>query len=946
MLALTLLLVASPQNPLVLPPRPSPPRQAAATPERTFEQDAASLRRSQLRKAQEEEVIGGFIARYPDVAQRSMVLARVADPDLLDGLLTVLERTGGEEEGRQLTALALSRPLGSATEHAMRAIALLQGAAAKDALLRCVLARSSGTRRAAVAAVKPLLGPTDTERVLDLRQRGGREGNLLALELLAATPTVEARVALVAALSSPDADVAATACAALIEHGPTLASDLQAIVGRAASDRAFGYAAVALAQLETTHNVVLLGDAAVPFLRQELDSNDLFMRVAASVALAQLSYRSGDEVGDKYGDRAIVDGLLLVVAPSAFVPSYSLLHPLASAQMRRLTGRAFALPTGWQNWWATARASFVGLRQTLAIEGERAGLAALTLRQPGQVIRVRGADAPVPLDVAAEDEVYVLAAAEMAQLVQRLQDAGFMSPALEQARQRQAGAPRPRSLELRLGAVRSTYAAPLRDDAWMDRFAAELATVAAHERWQLYHDGADFMAFWRREREWLLGHTDRAARDRRSKDLIVAALPRLQGELRERALTHLNEVPDLGALLDERDGLALAGAVRSSGVIDPPGERLLALALRIDAVPVVDAVLDVAAALATKGGREALPRLFGAMRQERVLQCLADSRPQIKIAAMHEIANMKEVQAVPALLVGMRDEDLAVQQTAIYALGILRAAAAREPLLAALPTLSPEVRRVAWVALGRIGGEGAFPAILKGTTLDDVDDKRAAVAALGKLDEPAAADCLASLYVVAGQGPLGALVLAALRDQGPLRARTALRKSLQQVRDPRVRGELVQVLGDFNDPYVVPDLIGQLDDVRTAPRAAAQLAAITGVDLGRVEDRAAFMTDWWARHKDQSQAAWFLEAVRAVGIRTDLEVAELQPRSGVEAVPELARIMTTTDRPQLRLLALALLRDTTQRDFGELSPLARPEELVALADRYRFYAESVTATGK
>jgi hypothetical protein len=139
--------------------------------------------------------------------------------------------------------------------------------------------------------------------------------------------------------------------------------------------------------------------------------------------------------------------------------------------------------------------------------------------------------------------------------------------------------------------------------------------------------------------------------------------------------------------------------------------------------------------------------------------------------------------------------------------------------------------------------------------------------------------------------------------------------------------------------FVVGDFVNR-------PRAAVHLAAITGVDLARTDDRMQEMMEWWGRHKDKSQAEWFLAAVRELGINTSLEAAHLQPRAGVQGVPELTRILTATDRPHLRLLALALLRDTTQRDFGTVSVQAPPEELIALADRYRFYAESLAGSGK
>lgn len=944
--ALTLLLVASLQNPIVLPPRQAPPRATQQEPSHHFEQDVAALRRSRLRPKLEEETLTTLAVRYPDLASRAAALLRTADPDLAFGLLRVLERFGSQDEAAAIAAVATTRPLGAAAQRAMEVLALLAGEDAKEALFRCLIARTSGTRRAAADQLKPRLGVQDAARVLELMQRDG-ELRALGLWLLGATPAAAARTTLLSALATPDVHAATTACESLVEHGPDLAQDLQALVERAALDRSFGYAAVALTRLELAHGVVLLAPSAAPFLRQEVDSNDRFMRVAAAVALAQLSYRSGDEAGDRFGDRAIIDGLLLVVAPGAFVPSYGLLHPLANRQLRRLTGRAFDTPTDWQSWWTAAREGFVGLRQTLAMDEGRAAVAALTLRTRERVVHVRGERAPEPSRRDESDELYFLPASEMLRLVQRLQDAGFMSPALEKAALPTEATANARSLELRVGSARSTYEADDRGDAWMERFVADITSVAARERWQLYpSDGTDFLVFWRQERDWQAQHQDRADRDRRLKDLVIAALPRLRGAQRSRALEHLNDVPEVAKLLDAEDGAAIAAAVRASGSIDADGERLLAMAMRIPNDDVAKAAIDVVDALADAGGRDAMPRLFAILGPERVLHCLMDPRPRIKIAAMHEVANMRELRAVPALLAASRDADPEVQQTAIFALGALRAEDARRPLLDALPTLTPAARRVAWVALGRIGGEGVFPAIVRGTTSDEVEDRRAAIAALGKLDEPMAADYLASLFEVMGQSPLGTQVLAALQDQGALRARAALRKSLQQGRDNRVRAELVQVLGDFNDPLVVPDLIEQLDDARLGDRATVQLSAITGVDLLQVDDRKAFMYEWFARHKNESQAAWFLGAVRAAGIPTDLDVAWLQPRAGVRAVPELARIMTETDRPHLRLLALALLRDTTQRDFGPLSPQARPEELVALADRYRFYAESVAATDK
>src|SRR5690606_13363028 len=73
MLAVTLSLVASLQNPIILPPRetPAPARRVQqASTQPSFAADAALLRRQQLR-GREEAVFAQLATRYPDLAQRA-----------------------------------------------------------------------------------------------------------------------------------------------------------------------------------------------------------------------------------------------------------------------------------------------------------------------------------------------------------------------------------------------------------------------------------------------------------------------------------------------------------------------------------------------------------------------------------------------------------------------------------------------------------------------------------------------------------------------------------------------------------------------------------------------------------------------------------------------------------------------------------------------------------
>lgn len=947
MLVLVLAL-ALPQNPITLPPVQRPPAQpdrpvARAT---DFTTDAQALRRSQMRTpAREDEALAALQQRYPDLATRAVAAVRTADPDLAYGLLRAIERFGGAADADTVEAILLTRALGVSTAQAVQTLIQLRQTDAKEALFRCLASRIAGARREVAVALKPRLGAEDAARVIEVGRSGGADGRAAAVLLLGATPTPAARAHLIGALSASDAVLAAAACESLVEHGAQEVSDLREILGRAAIDRGFGYAAVTLARLELKGGGDLLTESMVPFLHQELDSHDMFMRVASSIALAQLAYRSEDTEGQRYADRAVVEGLMLVVAPSQFVPGFGILQPVARDILRRFSGRDLSTPDDWQGWWKVASGDYVGMRRVVSVTEQTGTLATLTLRLPQRTVRVRGEATapPAALEEGAED--YVLSGEEMVELVRRLRDAGFMrSPAGSAVA---TGVPLVRSLQLRVGNAGTRFDAPEREP-WMDRYVAELDGVAARERWQLYPgaDATDFKTFWRGERAWLAGNAERAARDAHLKNLILGALPRLQGPVRARAIEHLNDVPELSTLLTEDDGLRIVAAVAAGEALDPGSERLLALASRIDSDRVWREALTTVDRFFDKGGKDALARLFALLGVERVLDVLLDPRRNLRLAAMAEVADMKELRAVPALLTGLRDADEDVRQTATYVLGMLRADEARDPIVNELPSLSAPARRVAWVALGRIGGEGVLAILMQATTLENADDKRAAIQALGKLDEPGAPEYLANLFVAAGYSPIGNFALLALQDQGALRARTALRRAMESAREPRVRAEIVQVLAEFQDPSVVPALLDLLDDPRQAGRTALQLAAITGLDVVNLPDRKTAMRQWWQRNQGRSQAAWFLTAAAEAGMTTTLGVHQLQPGAGVEAVPELTRLLTAADRPHLRQLALTLLRDTTQREFGALPPQARPEELLALADRYRFYAEAVGAVRK
>jgi HEAT repeat protein len=678
------------------------------------------------------------------------------------------------------------------------------------------------------------------------------------------------------------------------------------------------------------------------------------MRVTSAMALANLAFRSSDARGLVYGDREIVDGLLLVVAPQDFVANISMLHRSAARKLGQFTGEDFrGRNPAWRAWWQHARSSFVGTRLALDITPENAVEGVLEWRDEHVVRRFQGEQALLAATAASGEterpssqlvEEYALSGPELAALVGRLREQGFMTAGLLASQAAAELLPIARELDLRLGNGRCLVRGPAPPADWFDVLGAEIEAAAERERWQLYRDPkADRLVLWLVLGFWGAAHPERRARDARLVDRIVSAYPTLSEAERDRALAHLEQVPELRAVLTAEH---VAG---SETAIGERSFRMLELALLApgddawrEVLDIVDRVRESSDAAAS----DVLARVFTLLGPDKVLAAVADPRPRVCAAAIHEVAQLRDVRAVPQLLEAMGAADRGVREAAIYALGVLGAVEARPRLLAlqADPATPNGTRRVVWVALGRIGGEEVLPILRTAAALPDLADQQSAIQALGELEDPDAADFLARIYVAHGANPLGTQAMASLQRMGSVLARPALRRHLG-VRDPRVRRELVLFLAEFGEPAVVPDLMALIEEQPEQIRPVLLLSSITGLDLVAVNDRMGALRRWWDANGGLSQGEWFLAGLQRSGVETDLTADQLAQGAGLAAVDELSRLMVELEASHLRVLAAALLRDVTQRDFGPVSMQTPPAQLQAMADRYRFFADAERAAG-
>lgn len=940
--------VAEPQRPANQDPRGPV---AAPGSDEQLHKDLFDVRRSlHLPDSKELALLQKLGQDYDRLPSRLVRVLRSADADLAYGVARALEIYGGVEESREIEFLLLTRRYGSATPELVRAMARTGREDAVERLFSTLTSSNAAVRRHSAEELASRLRPEHTERLITLSRQGRDDVQLKALRLLGSVPPApEVRARLVQALGQAPT-LAESAVAALAQHGPAPAADLQEILRRPALSREFGYAALALVQIEDANPGV---EMFTPDMREsllgELEMPDLFQRSATALGLAGLAWRSDSSDLGVWQDRKIVAALIDVVSPTTFIDHLATLERPAQRRLSMLTGQAFGSSQRlWRDWWAqAAETDFVAVRREVGVDERTARTALLAWRGRDFEVTFRGPDAPEFPD--SEDRLrFVLSPEDFVALVGDLQRLGFM-----QSGRLADGEPDGRWLSMNVaGSLARTE--PLLLPAMLDRLGTRITRAAEPQLWQLYRDPErepDATAFWRAEQRWLADHADPGEREDRLKSRICVRLANLQGRRRALAVQHLLGIENLPERITEADGLALVDAAARTREWDEATLRLLELALLSPGDEVWKRTLAVATARQTEQPESAaLPRVFALAGADRVLESIGSGVHMVRRVAIEEAARLEDLRAVPPLIAVATDpgETPALRQSAVFALGRMRAVDAREPLIAMLeqpdtdaadPVLGDDLRRTAWVALGRIGGETVLQVLQKAFPSPDEDDRRAVVQALGQMKYPAAAEALAGIVVLRGDDSLGQQAQDYLRQMGELLAGPALRPQLSHP-SPQVRRRVALLLAEFQDPTALPELIDAFSEDSQRLRVASLLSAITGLDLIGAEDRMATLRNWYTRSRELPQYRWFLDGLERNDVQTTLTAEMLRPESGVAAVPELTRLLVDCERPHLRALAGRMLRLTTGEDYGTVSSASTDAQRAAIAERYRFLYES------
>lgn len=913
-----------------------------------FRRDLTEMAGPQVKVMAKLEEMG---RAYPKIEDLILQVARTARSTEMRNLMPVARRygrtSGTDRVADELLFQLLARPLGPATRQVIETMAVLKGSQAKTSLKQCMRASIPAVRRQAVPVLAPLCTKDDAGFALQLSREQSLDLRLRGVDLLEAIGDEASNKRLVQLLAK-DPALAAASCQALIRVGSAAVPVLQERVAAPAVDRSHVYSAFALAQIgQITGDDVLPAELLRP-LAKRLRAPEALTRVLAAVPLADLVYRAAPGEGEELPDAGLVDALLLVVEPQQFVPNIDMLRAPAEARLLRHTGRVIADENAlsWRAWWREQKDTFLGVRSQLAIDLGNAGAATVTLRQQGRTVRLIGEDVATVAAMPSAIEI-VLTKKQMLALVESLEADGYGNAS---AMRVDSALPRVRSLEVRVGQGRSSAAVTESAHLAFDSMATTIDDTVGKELWQLYRVAAkdpDRAGFWRAEQEWRAAHPSEVDRARRFLTNVLGGWSTWSEELQARAIGFLAGHPNRKEILREQDGKAVVQTLSDLAKLEAYDLQMLELA----ATTPGDNVWRDCVALAVSaegGGRAAVSQVFKVLGPDAVLSALKDERALVRRAALDEVVSVRDARAAPALIRLLADEDFDVQRAAVFACGHLKVAAASRPLveMIAAEDTDPTMRRECLRAIGRVGGQLAFPVLQQAMASPSKDDKAAALRGLGELRDPRAAHLLAEFIVVGFGKDFGDLAKFHLQRQGSLMAVPALRRQIPLVTDVAIRAELVLLLGVYQDPKNVPDLMDLLRLPKYAPRAVTVLEGATGVDLKVVPDRITAIEGWWRENKDVAQWQWLLDGLRRAGVTTTLSVDDFASDAGMAAVPELGRLMVEVEHPRLWMLCTAVMRSVTGQDYGVVTEQTPPDTRQGMAARYQLVADAEAAADK
>jgi HEAT repeat protein len=786
-----------------------------------------------------------------------------------------------------------------------------------QAAVRAAAFRNLDSQRSA-ALVESLRLPLDSE-LTDARLR--------AVQLLDGLRDPAAVDLLLEHLADPSAQVAARAVSALADSEDERV--VPALLERAFSLqwvlREGAFALLALIEREDRRLEPILNEGHAERLLQGLASSNPFVAGTCAAALAGIGFRSSSPDDTAWLDREVPHRLVRTVSGEDFSNDHSALQGVAIRRLALLSGQTIGgSGPRWIEWWTSAAPGFRARRAVIPARAEDAGklrlsvIASLEGAEAFELVGPELADASQPEPATGVERLY-LSGSQAADLFEVLRREGvFGGDRLPGARGGEVGAGR--SIEVSIGAhVKGFRFAGAVAEDWFERVAVAAFALRERNRWQRYPDPGRHptqLDLWRSEASWWDSPANEPERELRLKESVLRWLRGRPAGERDPAVAELArlardhgalEIGDFPRLLDliaqerflgprARALVQIARICAASGGPEVQPELLGRLAVAMastfggQAAPEIGQVLHeagpdaaraaaaaeepllraVAAAMLARGLGE--PNKNGAAPGEGGAPSESDGAggdggvPSESDGAEREVAADRASENLALLMGLLRDKDPEVEKAAVLALGENRVEAARTELLVRARIASEEVRAAALLAIGKLGGEGVFDALLTGLVQRDQPQVvEAAARGLVFLRDPSTAPLLISLIAKGGADPAGGPA----REGLLLLGEAAWPDLLRVVHSPahRARREAMLILSRQGVPQVASPMISLFTENPSDAALASELCVLTCTDLRGAPDPAAAWWSWWEGVVHDDSLAWLRAALERAGAK-------------------------------------------------------------------------------
>lgn len=412
--------------------------------------------------------------------------------------------------------------------------------------------------------------------------------------------------------------------------------------------------------------------------------------------------------------------------------------------------------------------------------------------------------------------------------------------------------------------------------------------------------------------------------------VLRTALASAGGRARLQIVTTLGNrrdteaVKSLSEMARDNDALVASTAIVALGKIANEPARTAIATLRNEAKPalariVADASLCVAETLAAAGDRK------GAMAIcEELLQ---PAQPDnIRRGAFGALLRLEKDNAGQRILSAIHGSDAKLKPVAIAAIGSLKSRDASKKFAAELPKLQPCEQVCMIEALASRGDKAVYAAINAQVSAADVAVRRAAIAAVGRLEGASAVPLL--VKAMPGEKTAEELqdietALVSLRG-GSATDQAIVAELKPSPAESKVR--LCSVLARRGAHVAVPALLAEASSsnvttVQAAFQAVGKLA--TANDLPAVLERLAGMSVDDARSDAESAAVRTMQRIADAARRTDVVMARMAKCPGIEGRCSLLRLLPSAGDAK----ALAALKAAC----ADKEPLIRAAAVRSLA---------------